>query len=74
VNCLSFSADRKALASGGWDNNAYTWDVDAIAREVGLEELLSNPYVSLIFLIIVMFCSLFVLRKWSRKKGTSPQG
>jgi hypothetical protein len=51
VNCLSFSADGKALATGGWDNNAYTWDVDAIAREVGLEELLFNPHVSLPFLI-----------------------
>jgi WD40 repeat protein len=51
VNCLSFSADGKVLATGCWDNNAYTWDVDAIVREAGREELLSNPHVSLPFLI-----------------------
>jgi WD40 repeat protein len=48
VHCLSFSADGKVLATGCYEN-AYTWDVDAIVREAGLEELLSNPRVSLHF-------------------------
>jgi WD40 repeat protein len=51
VSCLSFSADGTVLATGCWDNNAYTWDVSAIVREAGLEELLSNSHVSLASLI-----------------------
>jgi WD40 repeat protein len=49
VHCLSFSADGKVLAIGCWDRNAYTWDVSAIVRDAGLDELLSNPRVSLHF-------------------------
>jgi WD40 repeat protein len=48
VHCLSFSTDGKVLATGCYEN-AYTWDVDAIVREAGFEELLSNPRVSLHF-------------------------
>jgi WD40 repeat protein len=49
VRCLSFSPDGKELATGCRDYNAYTWDVSAIVREAGREELLSNPRVSLHF-------------------------
>jgi WD40 repeat protein len=49
VRCLSFSADGKELATGCWDKNAYTWDVSAIVREVGRDELLPNPRASLHF-------------------------
>jgi len=45
---VSFSADGKLLATGCWDSNAYAWDISAIIREVGLDELLLNPIVSLI--------------------------
>jgi len=48
VFCVSFSADSKLLATGCWDDNAYAWDISAIIREVGLDELLLNPNVSLI--------------------------
>jgi len=40
VNCVSFSADGKLLATGCDDHNAYIWDVSAILKEAGLEELL----------------------------------
>ncbi|KIK33400.1 hypothetical protein CY34DRAFT_813629 [Suillus luteus UH-Slu-Lm8-n1] len=33
----------KLLATGCDDNNAYTWDVAAIVREAGLDDLLSDP-------------------------------
>jgi WD40 repeat protein len=49
VRCLSFSTDGKGLATGCSDGNAYTWDVSAIVREVGRDELLPNPCVSLHF-------------------------
>jgi WD40 repeat protein len=39
VNCVSFSADGKLLATG-CGKNAYIWDVSAIIKEVGLDELL----------------------------------
>jgi WD40 repeat protein len=42
VNCVSFSADGKLLATGCCNNSAYSWDVDAIVREAGLDELLSD--------------------------------
>ncbi|KAG2031787.1 hypothetical protein BDR03DRAFT_1015820 [Suillus americanus] len=35
--------DGKRLATGGLDKNVYTWDVAAIVREAGLEDLLSDP-------------------------------
>ncbi|OAX32411.1 WD40 repeat-like protein, partial [Rhizopogon vinicolor AM-OR11-026] len=50
MNCVSFSADGKLLATGSWDNDAYTWDVPAIIREAGCNELLS---VSLAFLMLI---------------------
>jgi WD40 repeat protein len=50
VDCLSFSANGKVLATGRcFDNNAYAWDVSAIVRKAGLEQLLSNSHVSLHF-------------------------
>jgi WD40 repeat protein len=42
VNCVSFSAGGKLLATGCRDKNAYLWDVAAIIKEAGLEELLSH--------------------------------
>jgi len=52
--CVSFSADGKLLASGcGLIDcfNAYTWDISAIVRDAGLDELLLNPNVSTSFLM-----------------------
>ncbi|KAG2754420.1 WD40 repeat-like protein [Suillus brevipes Sb2] len=46
VNCVSFSAGGKRLATGCADNNAYIWDVAAILREAGLEDLLLDPKVN----------------------------
>ncbi|KAG2739293.1 WD40 repeat-like protein [Suillus brevipes Sb2] len=43
VNCVSFSADGKRLATGCNDKNAYIWDVTTILREAGLDDLLSDP-------------------------------
>ena len=40
VNCVSFSTDGTLLATGCRDNNAYTWDVSAVIKEAGLNELL----------------------------------
>ncbi|KAG1851853.1 hypothetical protein DFJ58DRAFT_746204 [Suillus subalutaceus] len=40
---MSFSADGKLLATGCEDKNAYAWDVAAILREAGLDNLLSDP-------------------------------
>ncbi|KAG1846555.1 hypothetical protein DFJ58DRAFT_489565 [Suillus subalutaceus] len=37
---MSLSADGKLLATGSDDNNVYTWDVYAILREAGLDDLL----------------------------------
>ncbi|KIK33397.1 hypothetical protein CY34DRAFT_713152 [Suillus luteus UH-Slu-Lm8-n1] len=42
VNCVSFSAGGKQLATG-CDKNAYIWDVAAILREAGLDDLFSDP-------------------------------
>jgi len=50
VGCMSFSTDGKLLATGCWDNAAYTWDVSAILREADLDDLLSNGNVSSVFL------------------------
>jgi WD40 repeat protein len=46
VNCLSFSVDGKLLATGCHDKNTYSWDVAAIVKEAGLNDLLSDPKVS----------------------------
>ncbi|KAG1853801.1 WD40-repeat-containing domain protein [Suillus tomentosus] len=43
VDSLSFSQDGKLLATGCFDKNAYTWDVAAIVKEAGLDDLLSEP-------------------------------
>ncbi|KIK33461.1 hypothetical protein CY34DRAFT_813577 [Suillus luteus UH-Slu-Lm8-n1] len=42
VSCVSFSAGGKRLATGCL-TNAYIWDVAAILREAGLDDLLSDP-------------------------------
>jgi WD40 repeat protein len=49
VHCVSFSADGKLLATGCCDGNAYTWDVSAIVKEAGLDQLLSNRHVGFAF-------------------------
>jgi WD40 repeat protein len=46
VLCVSFSAGGKQLATGCEDKNAYIWDVAAILREAGLDDLLLDPKVS----------------------------
>jgi len=46
VCCVSFSADGALLATGCQDGNAYTWDVSAIVKEAGLDELLLDSDVS----------------------------
>lgn len=40
VFSVSFSADGKLLTTGCRDKNAYMWDVSAILKEAGLEDLL----------------------------------
>jgi len=48
VHCASFSTDGKLLATGCNDYSAYTWDVPAIIKEAGLNELhVSCPFSSL---------------------------
>jgi hypothetical protein len=42
------SADGKLLVTACEDNNVYLWDIHAILKEAGLEDLLSIPDVSLI--------------------------
>ncbi|KAG2343896.1 WD40 repeat-like protein [Suillus weaverae] len=50
VRCAAFSADGKLLVTGCWsletetetETHIYTWDVFAILREAGLEDLLSD--------------------------------
>ncbi|KAG2060735.1 WD40 repeat-like protein [Suillus hirtellus] len=44
VNSVSFSADGK-LVTGCDDKNAYTWDILAIVKEAGLEELLLDKSI-----------------------------
>jgi WD40 repeat protein len=51
VDCVSFSMDGKLLATGCNDGNAYLWDIAAIVRQAGLDELLLSPNVSCHFLI-----------------------
>jgi len=47
--CVAFSKDGDLLATGCLDHNMYTWDVSAIVREPGLDDLPSNTNVSLVF-------------------------
>jgi len=47
VNCAAFSADGKLLSTACNDENAYVWDVQAILKTAGLENLLSIPDVSI---------------------------
>lgn len=46
MNCAAFSADGKLLVTGCDDTNAYAWDVHAILKEAGLEDLLSKKPAS----------------------------
>jgi WD40 repeat protein len=40
VFCAAFSADGKLLSTGCHDTNAYVWDIHAILKAAGLEDLL----------------------------------
>jgi len=51
VHCVSFSMDGKLLTTGCSAGNSYSWDIAAIVREAGLDELLLSPNVSCHFLI-----------------------
>ncbi|KAG1901931.1 WD40-repeat-containing domain protein [Suillus fuscotomentosus] len=47
VTCAAFSTDGKLLSTAGWqDEIAYIWDIQAILKTAGLENLLSIPDVS----------------------------
>jgi WD40 repeat protein len=51
LDSAALSPDGKVLATGCENNNAYTWDVHAILKEAGLEDLLPpNPNVISILL------------------------
>lgn len=43
VYCAALSDDGKLLVTGCNDYNAYVWDIHAILKEIGLDDLLSNP-------------------------------
>ncbi|KAG2341060.1 WD40 repeat-like protein [Suillus weaverae] len=43
VVCAALSADGKLLSTGCHDENAYVWDVQAILKTAGLEDLLCIP-------------------------------
>jgi WD40 repeat protein len=45
LQCVALSTDG-ILVTGGRDNNAYVWDIHAILKKAGLEDLLFIPYVS----------------------------
>jgi WD40 repeat protein len=47
VFCAAFSADGKLLSTACHDKNAYVWDIQAILKAAGLEDLLSMPDVSI---------------------------
>jgi WD40 repeat protein len=42
LQCAALSPDGKVLVTGCEDNNAYTWDVHAILKKAGVEDLLPN--------------------------------
>ena len=46
VFCISFSAGGELLVTGCGDNNAYTWDVIAIVKGAGFNDLLLDSDVS----------------------------
>lgn len=43
VQCAAFSADGKLLSTGCDDENAYVWDIQAILKTAGIEDLMSIP-------------------------------
>jgi WD40 repeat protein len=43
VECAAFSANGLVLVTGCSDKNAYAWDVNAILKQAGLEDLLQPP-------------------------------
>ncbi|KAG2338923.1 WD40 repeat-like protein [Suillus weaverae] len=43
VECAAFATDGKLLSTGCADENAYVWDIQAILKTAGLEDLLSIP-------------------------------
>jgi WD40 repeat protein len=55
VNCMAFSADGKLLSTACDDKNAYVWDVQAILKTAGLENLLSIPDVSILNLTLTRY-------------------
>jgi hypothetical protein len=40
-------ADGKLLATGSAGHDAYVWDIHAILKDAGLQDLLSSPDVSM---------------------------
>ncbi|KAG1760953.1 WD40-repeat-containing domain protein [Suillus occidentalis] len=40
VQCAALSADGQVLATGGYEQNVYAWDIRAILNETGFEDLL----------------------------------
>jgi WD40 repeat protein len=46
VSCVSFSTDGRLLATGSWDNSAYSWDISAIVKEAAANEHPLNLNVS----------------------------
>jgi WD40 repeat protein len=47
VTCAAFSADGKLLSTACYDGNAYVWDIYAILKAAGLEDLLSDVSTNL---------------------------
>ncbi|KIK44968.1 hypothetical protein CY34DRAFT_78758 [Suillus luteus UH-Slu-Lm8-n1] len=46
LECAAFSANGRVLVTGCHDKNAYAWDVNALVKQAGLEDLLSTGDVS----------------------------
>lgn len=55
VYATAISTDGKLLVTGCGDKNVYVWDIHAILRDVGLEDLLSIPDVSLNTSVIILY-------------------